>query len=156
VDIELKKILCPVDFSKHSDHALRYAVAFARLHKAELHLLHVMEMPVYTVSGDTIDPGYSVEAVRELETAARKRLENLASRVQSEHDAVSFDLVTGTPFVEIVQTARKTDADIIVMGTHGRTGLAHVLIGSVAEKVVRKAPCPVLTVKHPEQEFVMP
>ena len=65
-------------------------------------------------------------------------------------------VVLGTPFVKIITVAREEDVDLIVMGTHGLTGLTHIPIGSVAEKVVRKAPCPVLTVKHPEHEFVMP
>ena len=69
---------------------------------------------------------------------------------------MQIELVTGSPFLQVVRMARKEGVDLIVMGTHGRTGLAHVLMGSVAEKVVRKAPCPVLTVKHPEHEFVMP
>ena len=60
------------------------------------------------------------------------------------------------PFTEIIRFAKDKDIDLIVMGTHGHTGLAHVLLGSVAEKVVRKAPCPVLTVRHPEHEFVHP
>ena len=62
----------------------------------------------------------------------------------------------GAPFLEIIRYAKENDVDLIVLGTHGRSGLAHVLLGSVAERVVRKSPCPVLTVRHPEHEFVMP
>ena len=65
-------------------------------------------------------------------------------------------VLNGVPFVEIIRYARESEMDLIVMGTHGRTGLGHLLIGSVTERVVRKSPCPVLTVKHPEHEFVMP
>jgi len=64
--------------------------------------------------------------------------------------------VVGSPFVEIVRYARTHDIDLVIMGTHGRGPIAHMLMGSTAERVVRKAPCPVLTVKHPEHEFVMP
>lgn len=70
--------------------------------------------------------------------------------------AIHKEVREGTPFYEIVSFATETDVNLIVMGTHGHTGLAHVLLGSVTEKVVRKAPCPVLTVRHPEHEFVHP
>ena len=72
------------------------------------------------------------------------------------HLKVHPEVLEGAPFAEIVRYAREKDVDLIVMGTHGHTGLAHVLVGSVTEKVVRKAPCPVLTVRHPEHEFVHP
>ena len=69
---------------------------------------------------------------------------------------VTREVLMGHPFVEIIRYAREQDVDCIVLGTHGRSGLSHLLLGSVAERVVRKAPCPVLTVRHPEHEFVMP
>ena len=155
--IAIRKILCPVDFSANAEHALRYAVALAQSHGAELVLLHVMEMPDYALPEGTLAVGVTtLDLVRELEEGCRQQLEALAESARADVAQVTTQFVTGAPFVEIVRAARDQEADLIVMGTHGRSGLAHMMIGSVAEKVVRKAPCPVLTVKHPEHEFVMP
>ena len=155
--ITIRKVICPVDFSPNSDHALRYAVAMTETHGAELVLLHVMEMPDYALPEGTLAVGVTaVDLVRELEAGCRRQLDELAQSVRTDVVRVTTLLATGVPFIEIVRAARDQGADLIVMGTHGRTGLAHMMIGSVAEKVVRKAPCPVLTVKHPEHEFVMP
>jgi nucleotide-binding universal stress UspA family protein len=156
MNILIRKILCPVDFSESSEHARRYAVVFARIHGAELYLLHVIQPPVVAVSDSPGLAGLSDQIVRDLEQSARARLRQVQEQTEKEHAQVTSRIVVGTPFVEIVQAARETQADLIVMGTHGRTGLTHMIIGSVAEKVVRKAPCPVLTVRLPEQKFVMP
>ena len=91
-----------------------------------------------------------------MEAAFQQQLEDQVTTLKEEYPKITGKLVTGNTFLEIIQVARDDDVDMIVMGTHGRTGLAHVLIGSVAERVVREAPCPVLTVKHPEHEFVKP
>jgi len=154
--IQIKKILCPVDFSESSNHALGYAVAFAGTFKAELILVHVkdyaaLEMPDYSSGIE-----FSAEIIDQIGEAYENRLKDLAEKERTEYPNVSHRVLSGTPFYEIINAARDEKVDLIVMGTHGRTGLAHVLMGSVAEKVVRKAPCPGLTVKHPEQEFVMP
>ena len=85
-----------------------------------------------------------------------KQLADLTESCKKRYSRVSSLIVAGTPFLEIIRQARITDVDIIVIGTHGRSGLQHVIMGSVAEKVVRKAPCPVLTVMHPVLELVMP
>ena len=194
--INLKKILCPVDFSATSDHAIMYAVTLAESFEAGLILLHVLDIPSEAVChwygcpglqrGLAAVPPYTdmpaedgqQEALEEAfeDKAAdegaealdgpdecRDReygddgLEELAARLGEGHGCeITTRLREGQPFVEIVTVARDEDADLIVMGTHGRTGLAHMLIGSTAEKVVRMAPCPVLTVKHPEHEFVLP
>lgn len=153
MEIVIRKILCPVDFSESSSHALLYARAFASAHDATLKLLHVIEEPTCFASDDVL---YDAESISRLKTACEDELQAVVSQVKTEHEDVSCELSIGQPFSEIVRCARADDVDLIVMGTHGRTGLAHVLIGSVAERVVRKAPCPVLTVKHPEHEFVMP
>jgi nucleotide-binding universal stress UspA family protein len=153
--IEIKKILCPVDFSESSEHALRYAVAFTEAYGAELTLLHVIELPYlpsYSTAG-VPDLNLPVERMQE---QSRAQLRELFERHQPEAGRIDGHSTVGNPFLEIIRHARDGEFDLIVMGTHGRTGLQHVLIGSVAEKVVRKAPCPVLTVKHPEHEFVMP
>lgn len=94
--------------------------------------------------------------IDELVDACRERLDRAVGEIATDGLQVQPLVLNGVPFVEIVRCARDREADLIVLGTHGRSGLAHLLIGSVAERVVRKAPCPVLTVKHPEHEFVMP
>ena len=154
--IEIKKILCPVDFSESSENALRYALVLAKAHDASLDLYHVLELPAYSVPGDSEFAGLSFEYMKDVEQICTKRLNDMAREIREEHAKVMTTIESGEPFSSIIRKARKDEADLIVMGTHGRTGLQHVLIGSVAEKVVRKSPCPVLTVKHPEHEFVMP
>ena len=153
--IRLKKIMVPTDFSEPSESALKYARAFAEQFGATLHLLHVVEDPFLyapTSEGYVIPPHLH----EEMETAARDRLNSSLSPAEREKFQAQLVLKHGSPFVEVVRYAREQDIDLIVMGTHGRGPIAHMLMGSVAEKVVRKAPCPVLTVRHPEHEFVMP
>jgi nucleotide-binding universal stress UspA family protein len=155
--IEVKKIMCPVDFSSNSDHALKYALTLAALSQAELLLFHVVEPFSYPQSVELFEPVVDeVELTMKLQAAFEKQLEDQVTALKDEYANVRGRIVTGNTFVEIIQAARQEKADMIVMGTHGRTGLAHVLIGSVAERVVREAPCPVLTVKHPEHEFIKP
>jgi nucleotide-binding universal stress UspA family protein len=153
--ITLKKILVSTDFSEPSDSAVKYARAFAEQFGAEVHVLHVVEDPfLYAPTSEAyVVPPHLLE---EIETAARERLDNVLPPADRERLHAQLVLRHGSPFVEIVRYARDADVDLIVMGTHGRGPIAHMLLGSVAEKVVRKAPCPVLTVRHPEHEFVMP
>ena len=153
--IEIKKILCPVDFSDCSEHAMRYAMAFAEAYGSQLELLHVVEMPFL--------PSYSTAGIPEIhfpldeiKKQSRERLDKLVEECGNERYKISGNVVVGAPFLEVVKVAKEGEFDLIVIGTHGRSGLKQMLIGSVAEKIVRKAPCPVLTVKHPEHEFVMP
>ena len=134
-----KKILIPVDFSPHSNHALRYARVLAERFDCELTLMHV-------VVTDTLNV---IEHRRALETIATTLLENLRAELEEHGLAVSTVLVTGTPYREILKHAEREHMDLIVMGTHGRTGVEHLLIGSVAERIVRLSPCPVLTVRPP-------
>ena len=153
--ITLKKILVPCDFSEPSESALKYARAFAEQFAGSIHLMHVMEEPfMYAPSSE----GYILppHLHDEMESSARERLTNVLSPTDRDKFGVQLVLKHGSPFVEIVRYARDADVDLIVMGTHGRGPIAHMLMGSVAEKVVRKAPCPVLTVRSPEHEFVMP
>jgi len=156
MNVRIDKILCPVDFSTSSEYALNFAVAMAETYGAELVLLHVIEPPVYAVSGDYLDPEFSVEMTRRQEAASQKKLEEVEAGVRARYPRIRALSVSGAPFLGIVETARREQASLIVMGTQGRTGLAHMLIGSVAEKVVRKAPCPVLTVKHPDHDTGLP
>ncbi len=153
----IKKILCPTDFSENSEHALKYALALATLSQADLQLFHVVEPITYPQSTEFFEPVLDeVELMMKMETAFQQQLEDQVTTLKAQYPKIKGKLVTGNTFLEIIQAARDDDVDMIVMGTHGRTGLAHVLIGSVAERVVREAPCPVLTVKHPEHEFVKP
>lgn len=151
--IHIRKILCPLDFSGSSEHALLYAKAFAQAHDAELVLLHVIESPPYCLAAEIAVPASAVDQTREHCT---RNLESVAETVRGEHANTQYLLADGMPSSAIVEMADRNEIDLIVMGTHGRTGLVHALMGSVAEKVVRRAPCPVLTIKHPEHEFVVP
>lgn len=153
--IDLRRILVPTDFSKFSDNALTYAVAFAEKFGAELHLLHVVQdlalfIPPEVAAAPVAAP------VDQLTTAAHAALDRIVREHTLQRLNVQREVREGNPFAEVVRYAKERDIDLIIMGTHGRTGLAHVLLGSVTEKVVRKAPCPVLTVRHPEHEFVHP
>ena len=155
MDISIKKILCPVDFSETSDYALRYAVAFASAYDAELELFNVLEPPVLPPYSTGGIPDLS-QAIERIKQDSRQRLDELVEKSRKSHPRTVGRMLVGTPFLEIINRARDGKFDLIVVGTHGRAGLKHVLMGSVAERVVRKAPCPVLSVKHPGHEFVMP
>ena len=154
--VQIRKILCPTDFSPNSEHALLYGIALASAYQAQLKLLHVVELPVIAAADYYTGMGFTPEEVGRFKEAAGEQLENRLKEIQKEYTNATCELASGTPFVEIIRVAKDDTSDLIVLGTHGRSGLAHMLIGSVAEKIVRKAPCPVLTVKHPEHEFVMP
>jgi len=150
-----KSILLPTDFSDYSKYARAYAISLCREFKAKLLALHVLEDPVYPI--DTTPFGFSpVQFVRERRDSAEKELEKVVEEIAKEGIETESLIVEGKPFVQIITVAREREVDLIVIGTHGRTGLSHYLLGSVTEKVVRKAPCPVLTVRKHGQEFVLP
>lgn len=150
--ISLKKILVPTDFSEHSQKAMFYGAELAKKFGAELHLLHAIEMtPLMYGEGAYAIP----EAENEIEAAARSQLEGLLADADGDLKVVR-KIQQGHPFVETIRYARENEICLIVIGTHGRGPVAHMFLGSVAEKVVRKAPCPVLTVREGEHEFVMP
>lgn len=151
--IILKKILVPTDFSEHSTNAVRYGAELAARFGAELHLIHVVETtPIAYGEGAVF---VSPETEAELEAAASKQLDDL--QIEPADDVQVIRTVNaGNPFVEIVRYAKDSTSDLIVIGTHGRGAIAHMLLGSVAERVVRKAPCPVLVVRGEQHGFVMP
>ena len=153
--IDLRRILLPTDFSKFSDNALTYAIAFAEKFGAELHLLHVVQDLALFMPPDVVTVPAMVP-LDQLNTAAHDAINRLVREHNLGRFTLHHEVREGNPFTEIVRYAKDHDIDLIIMGTHGRGGLAHVLLGSVSEKVVRKAPCPVLTVRHPEHEFVHP
>jgi nucleotide-binding universal stress UspA family protein len=138
-------VLVPIDFSSYAEHALDYAIALAQKLQARVTLLHVIQ-PL--VAGADMGAWPSPTFVAELEAAITSDMEGYLARVTAAGLAGEIAVVHGAPSQEILDTARKHQVDLIVMGTHGRTGLPHVLLGSVTERVVRSAPCPVLVARH--------
>ncbi len=153
--VSLKKILVPQDFSDYSLHALKYAITFADLFKAELLVLHIVEPIVYPA--DFSFGQVSIPAMEEeIRKHSEEQLNELVSKDIPENIKATPIIRVGKPFIEIVEVAKAENADLIVISSHGRTGMDHVLFGSTADKVVRKAPCPVLTIRPHEHEFVVP
>lgn len=138
---QVRSILVPVDFSESSLAALRHALALARQNKAQLTLLHVLEPFHANMLIDT------TQTQRDARVAAHERLTGLADGTKKVWPRTGRELRTGHPVTTITALAKRTNADIIVMGTHGHTGLKHAMLGSVAERVVRHAPCSVLVVR---------
>jgi nucleotide-binding universal stress UspA family protein len=154
--IHLKNVLVATDFSEQSTSALEYGRELARTYDATLQVIHVVEDIVSRYSTD-ISATVLVGALESLEASARSDLDALITeddRRELRARAVIFTSVA--PAETIVAYANAEAIDVIVIGTHGRSGLAHLFMGSVAERVVRFAPCPVLTVHHPEHEFIAP
>lgn len=151
--IDLKRILVASDFSEHALHALKYAAAFAQAFQAEVLVCHVLQKPDFLSQLPPVGEGYFPPDLPELqEKHARVQCEQQLAKVSLSSARVS--LRTGSPPVEIVQLAKDEDVDLIILGTHGRNAVAQFLLGSVAERVVRTAPCPVLTVRLGEHEFI--
>lgn len=146
--ILLKQILVATDFSDASDAALAYGRELSSAFGASLHVLHVLEntfmRPV------PADP-YVLKAA-----ATRHLADRITDQDRAQRHATATMTMSDTPAGEIVKYARAHGVDLIIMGTHGRAGMARLLLGSVAETVVRTAPCPVLTVRHPAHDFVVP
>ena len=151
--IELKNILLPADFSEPSLEATEYAVDLVKQFGSKLHLLHVIEDPVVYLP---MFESFPLPAREEFETYAQVRLENWILPEDQEQCEIEVRWVHGTPFVEILRDAKEHAVDMIVLGTHGRGLAAQLLLGSVVEKVVRSAPCPVLTVRPEGHQFVHP
>jgi nucleotide-binding universal stress UspA family protein len=136
--------LVPIDFSANADYALEYAMTLASKLQARLTLLHVIE-PLVVGSMETLPYTF----IQDLEDKITQTLAPYRERVTAAGLQCDFAIVHGVPFHVIIETARTDQFNLIIMGTHGRTGLPHVLLGSVAERVVRLAPCPVLVVRVP-------
>lgn len=156
--IALKKILVATDFSEPSEAALAYGRELARSFSAKLTVLYVVEdvlTRAYGIDGGVVMSDPDLQA--QIEEASRKQIDaSISDEDRRELKAEGTIVVSNTPAAAIVSYARDAAIDLIVMGTHGRGGVAHLLMGSVTERVVRTAPCPVLTVRHPEHEFVLP
>jgi len=148
--INIKNILCPVDHSDCSKEALKYAVSFAIKDNSKLYLLHVIDIRTFDESINAMTP--QIPDDKTLAQLKTKLLDCIPEEIRDDMDVEAL-VVQGIPFVEIISTAKKNDVDMIVLGSHGRTGITHMMMGSVSEKVVRKAPCPVLTVRRSDQKF---
>lgn len=159
---QLKQIVCATDFSETSYRAVATACDLADKFDAELHILHVVhdlaaELPYY--GEGLVFPGYLEkigERQEELEAAAFTRMKELVGEEFVDSHRVAFAVELGKPFLEIIRFAKSVNADLIVMGTHGRGAIKHMFLGSVAEKVVQKAPCAVLTIRPVDFEFELP
>ena len=154
--LTLKTVLVPTDFSDASESALRYGKAMAEKFGASLHVVHVMEDLLAHAWAAEVYVSSMPQLRDEIEKESRQRLGALLTDGERKALRAETALLAGNPFLEIIRYAKAHDVDLIVMGTHGRGPIAHMLLGSVAEKVVRKSPCPVLTVRDSQHEFVMP
>lgn len=148
MNIHIKHILCPTDFSESAEYAFKYALAIAVHHGATVELMHIAESSAY--AEDSVN-----EQGQTYDDTLRGRLQSMADEMAGTEVETAVCVFDGTDYIEIVNRANAWPADLIVIGTHGRTGMKHLLIGSVAERVVRTAPCPVLTIRHPDHVVMM-
>jgi nucleotide-binding universal stress UspA family protein len=154
--IRIKNVLVATDFSEPSVIALDYGRELARTYNAQLHVLHVVEDLRWRYATD-MAPTALIGIQDDVEASARVRLDGLLSDEDRRQLRAKATVVTAVaPSEAIVTYATAEAADVIVMGTHGRNGLGRLFMGSVAERVVRLASCPVLTVRQPEREFIAP
>lgn len=152
METTIKKVLVPIDFSDYSKSALKYAVNFAKTFDADIILIYVVEPVIYPPDfsmGQIAMPSINTE----WDDRAKDELQKLAKSEIAEIANVKTIIKTGKPFVEIIETAKEENIDLIIIATHGHSGVEHILFGSTAEKVVRKAPCPVLTLREPLKGF---
>jgi len=145
----MKTILVPTDFSSHSEKAVEFAKKLAKLTGGKIHILHCYQINVGGVSpyGVTVPEEYN----RQMREAAVKRVEEVAEAVAADGIQVESHITPSYPSEAVSDLASEIGADLIVMGTRGSTGLKHVLLGSVAERTLRIAPCPVVTVKDTDE-----
>lgn len=149
-----KKILCPVDFSQFTQEIINYAVDLAKKYGSELHVMHVVpNMTYFTPYESFLTPENLVAVEKNIQDEVERDFKKL---LKGQGIPTQTVIRTGAPFVEIIDYAKTESIDLIVMGTHGRGSIEHILIGNVAEKVVRKSPCPVMTIRPKGKEFKMP
>ncbi|MEW6654824.1 MAG: universal stress protein [Bacteroidota bacterium] len=147
----IKNILVPIDFSDYSKTALKYAAQFAKRFDAKIFLVYVVEPMIYPADfsmGQIAIPSSDID----LTSRAVEELKRLSAEIDNGIE-IEIIIKTGKPFVEINDAASEKNIDLIIIATHGHTGVEHLLFGSTAEKVVRKAPCPVLTLREPIKGF---
>lgn len=152
MELNYRKILVPIDFSENSVHALRYANAFAKGCEADIKIVYVIEPAVYPPDyslGQVTFPSISME----INDHANEELSKLAKKYIDSDLKYELIIKTGKPFVEIIEAAKELDADLIIISAHGHSGMEQILFGSTSEKVIRKAPCPVLSLRDPIKGF---
>jgi nucleotide-binding universal stress UspA family protein len=153
--VMFEKILVPIDFSEYTDDILAYAREIAQKFGSSIHLMHVIPNMDYFTPYESFIAAENMVAVQKgIEGEVAKDMEGVAGKLTGV--ATTRAVRTGVAFLEIIDYVRSEEIDLIIMGTHGRGGLEHILIGSVAEKVVRKAPCPVLTIHPAKKQVKMP
>jgi len=150
--IPFKHILLPTDFSSNAKSAQDYACEFADQFGARLHVLNVVQDAALILPETGMFLTLPVPSVQEIVQAAEISLQTVLDPAWAATHDVCQHVAVGTPYVEIVRYADEHHIDLIILGTHGRTGLQHVLMGSVAERVLRQANCPVLTIRSAKQE----
>lgn len=148
--MQLKTIVVPTDFSAYAEQAFTWALGLATDHKAKIVLMHAVPPTTYFAFPETMYLTDFAKLEEEVMADARNRLVDFVARKGTPGATVETRVVVGEAVWEICQVATQEQAELIVMGSHGRTGLSHVLLGSVAERVVRHAPCPVLVVRLPQ------
>ena len=150
MSLSVDRILAAVDFSETSDKALDYALSLAKVFEAELVVLHILQEPIL----------YQAETSQSYRDAFERKMQSNLDALLHRHTCEGVNVKTamkpGAPFVEIVEFAEAEQCDLIVLGTHGHGPIHNMLLGSVAEKVVRKAKCPVLVVRPEQHQFVSP
>jgi len=150
VNINVQRILVPVDFSEHAEPVLEWAAHLAEEHGSQILLLHVYHLPV---EFQQLEGAYlPADFWSNVKSEAEQQLGAYAERLRARNLSAEPLVREGYPATVIIEEATAQEADLVVIGTHGHTGLKHLLLGSIAERVVQKAPCPVLTVKAPEPE----
>jgi len=147
--MKIERILFPTDFSEGARHALPYAVDLAKQYDAKLYILHIV-YDVISTSGWYVPHIPVDELYDDMEKSALKEMERGCIEAVGGYSKVEHSVARGMPKEEILKFAADNEVDLIVIGTHGRSGIDRILFGSTAERVVRKAPCPVLSVRLPE------
>jgi nucleotide-binding universal stress UspA family protein len=145
--IDIKRVLAPTDFSGHSEHAVRYACSLAERFEAELHLVHILSEIIPAGPDPLLMPVMPPQFYEESERRAKETLRHLLRPAWGKPASVTTAVRWGSPVEAIVDYCKELAIDLLVIATHGRTGLSHVLLGSVAERIVREGPCPVLTIR---------
>lgn len=149
--IEINRILAPTDFSAHSRRAVRFACGIAEKFGAELHLLHALSEIIPAGPDPLLMPVMPPQFYEDNEARAKETIGQFLDPAWGRPAAVIHAVRWGGPVESIVDYAEEAKIELIVIATHGRTGLSHVLLGSVAERIVREAPCPVLTIRDPDR-----